>query len=135
MTPKQRSFAEHYALDHNGAAAAVRAGYARRSARQMASDLLAKPDIQALVAEHERAAAKRLAVTKERIIAELEQAIELARQKGDPGAMIRGWAEIGKLIGAYTERRKVELVEGAALQAKYAAMSDAELLKLAELPS
>ena len=39
MTPKQRSFAEHYALDHNGAAAVVRAGYARRSARQIASEL------------------------------------------------------------------------------------------------
>jgi hypothetical protein len=62
---------------------------------------LAKPEVRALVAEHEKAAAKRLAVTKERIIAELEGALELAKQKGDPAAMIRGWAEIAKLIGAY----------------------------------
>jgi phage terminase small subunit len=84
MTPKQLAFAAHYALDHNGAAAGVRAGYARRSARQMASELLAKPDVRALVAEHEEAAAKRLAVTKERVIAELEAAIDIARQNADP---------------------------------------------------
>jgi len=73
-------------------------------------------------------------VTKERVIAELEQAIELARQKGDPMAMIRGWAEIGKLIGAYApERRKVELsIDGAVMQSKLTAMSDAELLAIAE---
>ena len=98
----------------------------------MASDLLAKPDIQALVAEHEDAAARRLAVTKERIIAELEGAIELARQKGDATAMIRGWAEIGKMIGAYApERRKIELSADAdAIQAQFARMSDQELIDL-----
>jgi hypothetical protein len=51
-------------------------------------------------------------------------------------AMIRGWSEIAKLIGAYApERKTIELsVESEALRAKYAAMSDAELLALAELP-
>jgi phage terminase small subunit len=46
MTPKRRLFAEQFVLDHNGAAAAVRAGYAPRSARQMASELLARPDVR-----------------------------------------------------------------------------------------
>jgi phage terminase small subunit len=134
MTPRQRSFAEQYVLDHNGAAAAVRAGYAAHSARITASQLLTKPNVRELVAEHEEAAAERLAVTKERVIAELEAAIEIARQKADPMAMIRGWAEIAKLIGAYApERTKVEIsVDGEALQAKFASMSDAELLAIAE---
>ena len=136
MTPKQAAFAAQYALDHNGAAAAVRAGYARAGAHVTASRLLRNPKVSALVAEHEEAAARQLGLTKERVIAELEAAIELARQKGDAMAMIRGWAEIAKLIGAYApERRKVELsVDGERLQAQIASMSDAELLKLAELP-
>jgi terminase small subunit-like protein len=41
MTPKQRAFAEHYLLGHCGAAAAVRAGYAPKAARQTAFELLA----------------------------------------------------------------------------------------------
>ena len=134
MTPKQRLFAEHYALDHNGAAAAVRAGYARRSARQIASELLAKPDVRALVAEHEAKAAEELAVTKGRVIAELQAAIELARLNGEPMAMIRGGTEIARLCGYYSpERKKVEVsVDVERLQARFAAMSDAELLALVE---
>jgi hypothetical protein len=90
-----------------------------------------------LVAQHEEAASRRLGVTRERVIAELEAAIELARQKGDPMAMIRGWAEIGRLTGAYSpERRKVEIsLDGERLQAQMATMSGAELFKLAELPT
>ena len=136
MTPRQQAFAAEYALDHCSAAAAVRAGYAKAGAHVTASRLLRNPKVAALVAEHEAESARQLAVTKDRVIAELEAAIELARQKGDPMAMIRGWAEIAKLIGAYApERRKIELsVDGERLQAQIAAMSDAELLKLAELP-
>ena len=134
MTPRQLAFAAQYALDHNGAAAAIRAGYASKAARQTASELLTKPNIRALVAEDEEAAAKRLGVTKERVIVELQAAIDVARQKADPMAMIRGWAEIGKLIGAYApERRKIEIsADAEALQAKFAAMSDAELLAIVE---
>ena len=133
-TQKQRAFAEHYALDHNGAAAAVRAGYAPGSARQTASELLAKPEVQALVADHEALAAERLGVTKERVLAELQAAVELARQKGDVMAMISAWREIGKMIGAYApERKRVEVsLEGDRLRAKYEAMSDRELLAIAE---
>lgn len=134
VTPKQRTFAEHYALDHNGAAAAVRAGYAKGSARQTASDLLAKPEVQALVSKHEALAAERLGVTKERVLAELEAAVELARQKGDVMAMISGWREIGKMIGAYApERKRVEVsLEGDKLRAQYEATSDQELLAIGE---
>src|SRR5579864_2529923 len=134
MTPRQRLFAEQYAIDHNGTAAAVRAGYAQIGAHVTASRLLRKPKVASIVAEHEKAAAQRLAVNKERVITELEAAIDLARQKGDPMAMIRGWAEIAKLIGAYApERKKVEItLDGQAIQATMAAMSDGELLAIAQ---
>ena len=134
MTPKQLLFAEHYALDHNGAAAAVRAGYARRSARQIASELLAKPDVEREVAKFEEEASRPLQITKELVIVEPQEAIELARQQDDPGAMIRGWAQIARLIGAYApERKKIEIsLDGEALRAQFAGMSDAELLAITE---
>ena len=134
MTPKQRLFAQQYALDRNGAAPAVRAGYAPRSARPTAHDLLSNPDVRELVAKYEQDAARCLAVTREKVLEELQAAIELARIKGDPGAMIRGWAEISRICGFYSpERKKLEVsVDGEALQNKIAAMSDAELLAIAE---
>ncbi len=133
-TPKQRLFAEQYALDHNGAAAAVRAGYARRSARQIASELLTKPDVRELVADHEAEAAERLAITREKVLTEIQNAIELARQKGDVSAMINGWKLVCQVCGYLApERKKIEIsADAAALQAKFAAMPDEQLLAISE---
>jgi phage terminase small subunit len=58
-----------YLIDRNGAAAAVRAGYSARTARSIAHELLTKPDVAAMVAEGERAAADRLGLTREKVLA------------------------------------------------------------------
>jgi hypothetical protein len=136
MTPKRVLFAEHYALDHNGAAAAVRAGYAKPSARQIASELLANPDVQELIAKYEEEAAERLGMTKERVVEGLQFALEMARQQGNPVAMVAALRQIGTLIGAYREERtKIEVnINGHALRLKFAAMSDAELMDVIEEP-
>jgi hypothetical protein len=133
MTPKQALFAEQYVLDHCGAAAAVRAGYAPGAARQTAYELLAKPEVRALVTEHETAAAKCLALSREKVITEIKAAIAMAREQRDPAAMIAGWREIAKLCGFYApERRHVELSTGHdAVRVQFEAMSDAELIGIA----
>jgi hypothetical protein len=38
---------------------------------------------------------------KQRVLEGLLQAIEAARLRGDPAAMIRGWSEIGRMCGSY----------------------------------
>ena len=132
MAPKQLRFAEEYALDHNGAAAAVRAGYAPKAARQTASELLTKPNIRSLVAQHEAEAAERLAVTRERVLAELQATIALAREQGNPMAQIAGWREIAKICGYYApECKQIELQRDATpIHIQLEAMSDAQLLEL-----
>ncbi|TCA34331.1 terminase small subunit [Rhizobium leguminosarum bv. viciae] len=49
LTPKQQSFVEEYLIDMNGAKAAVRAGFSKRTAAVQASQLLAKPENQAAI--------------------------------------------------------------------------------------
>ena len=51
MNSRQRRFCQYYAADPNGARAAEAAGYSPRTARQIASTLLTKHDIQSLIAE------------------------------------------------------------------------------------
>ncbi|MFG1464201.1 terminase small subunit [Xanthobacter sp. DSM 24535] len=51
LTMKQRLFVAEYLRDLNATAAAVRAGYSRRTARQMAAENLTKPDIAQAIAE------------------------------------------------------------------------------------
>jgi phage terminase small subunit len=134
MTPRQNQFVAEFALHRNATQAAIKAGYSRRTARQTGSENLTKPDIRAAVAEHEAAAAERLAVTRERVLAELEKAIDLAREQRNPAAQIAGWREIAKICGYYApERRRIELsAEPDLLLAQYEQLNDAELVAAVE---
>ncbi len=56
LTNKQRAFVAEYPKDWNGTQAAIRAGYAVRTANRTACVLLTKPDIQTAIAEIQQAA-------------------------------------------------------------------------------
>jgi hypothetical protein len=51
VNPKQKRFAHEYSVDHNGAQAAIRAGYAEARARHTASRLLANVAVKQIVAK------------------------------------------------------------------------------------
>ena len=87
FSPKCARFVEEYAIDHNGAGAAVRAGYAPKSAHVTASRLLRKAKVADAVRALEVEAETELRVTRSRVISELQNAIELARLQNDVSAM------------------------------------------------
>ena len=49
LEPKQQRFVEQYIIDLNGSAAAIRAGYAPRSSKEIAYELLTRPHVRAAV--------------------------------------------------------------------------------------
>ena len=132
LTPKQQAFVNEYFLCRNGAESARRAKYKERSARQMAAENLTKPVIKAALAEKEAEIAQQYAINKQGVVRELLAAVDIARDKLDPGNMIRAWCEIAKILGIYApEIAKVESYsEDRALRAKYEAMSDEQLLTI-----
>lgn len=130
LTPKQARFAEEYVLDHNGAAAAVRAGYSARSAKQIANELLTKPDLQSAVQAQEALAAAEMSVTRQRVMRELLEAVALAREQSNPAGMIAGWREIARICGLYAPERVTVGVEAVGPENNFARMSDAELLAM-----
>lgn len=71
ITVQQELFCQEFAVDRNGTQAAIRAGYAKRSARGTAARLLAKPDIQARVEEIMAAIVARVGVTQDMVVSEL----------------------------------------------------------------
>jgi phage terminase small subunit len=133
LTAKQKRFIDEYMVDRNGAAAAVRAGYSKRCAKEAAYELLTKAHIQAVIREKEAAEAERLQLSREAAIEGFLEAVALAQAKADPAAMIAGWREIGKMLGFYApELRSVKLsTENHALRTMYEALSDEELLAIA----
>lgn len=71
MTPKQQQFVREYLIDLNATQAAIRAGYAKRSAGQQADDLLKNPEIAAAVQQGMDRRAKRTDITADRVLTEI----------------------------------------------------------------
>lgn len=134
FTPKQARFVQEYLVDGNGTRAAVAAGYGVAGARVTACRLLTKPNVQKALEARQNADATRLSISREDVIAGLLRGIEGAQAKGDPMGVIRGWAEIGKMLGYFTVKKiQVEMTSGQHLsQTELAAMSDEALLALIE---
>jgi len=60
--------------------------------------------------------------------------IEMARMQGDSGNVIKGWTEVGKILGHYApEVKRIELsTDHARLRSKFESLSDEELLAIQE---
>jgi phage terminase small subunit len=68
---KQETFAQEYLIDLNATKAAIRAGYAERSARQQGQRLLTNDDIAERIAELQEKREKRTEITADRVLQEL----------------------------------------------------------------
>lgn len=132
LTAKQSRFIDEYMVDMNGAAAAVRSGYSRKTSRAIAAENLTKPDIQAELKARGAALARALEITRADVVKNLLDVFNMSRELKNPAAMISAMSTIAKMLGYYApEVKKVELTAGqGAVQADYAAMSDAQLLAL-----
>src|SRR5512137_864640 len=94
LSDKRARFVAEYCVDQNGTQAAIRAGYAPGSAYSAAHRLLKNDEIRASVAERQGAIARDLELDRQKVIAQIMEAIEVARVQADPQAMIAGWREI-----------------------------------------
>jgi len=133
LTERQRKFVHHLVNDKlNQTAAARQAGF--RQPGTTANALMKNPKVLAAIAEERLEYAKASGMTKQKVIEGFSEAIELARIKADPIAMIAGWREIGKMCGFYeATKAKIEVsVQGQMLVQRLNTMSDEELLALAE---
>lgn len=70
LTEKQKRFCHEYITDHNGAQAAIRAGYSAKAAKETGYENLTKPHIIEYIAELEQTVYEKLGITKERILQE-----------------------------------------------------------------
>ena len=71
LTPKQQRFADEYLTDLNGKQAAIRAGYAPRSAEVAASKLLRVPKVAAAVQAGMAKRQARMELSADRVLLEL----------------------------------------------------------------
>jgi phage terminase small subunit len=71
ISDKQLAFCYEYVKDYNGTQAAVRTGYSQKTAKQQASRLLTKVDIQRVITDFETEIQNKTLISKEKILREL----------------------------------------------------------------
>lgn len=102
MTAKQEAFAIEYLKDKNATQAAIRAGYSAKTARSIACEMLARPDIQEFVRAKQDEARKNATVTVDGIVDQLREIASNVLAKDSD--RIRALELIGKYLGMFTER-------------------------------
>ena len=95
--------------------------------------MLKKPKITATVRGLEEAVAREMGMSRAAVIADLVGAADMAKLMMDPGQIINALKNIAQMSGYYRQEdlkgERLTIGRGTA-QAKYSAMSDAQLLAL-----
>jgi hypothetical protein len=101
--------------------------------RRIARDIVNRNGPVAVVRDGDAKVATDARVNRADVLRGFEEAIDLARSRSNPAAMLAGWREIAKMCGFYEpECKEVHVnVAVSALLDEIAGMSDAELLVLA----
>ena len=90
LSPKAQQFINEYLVDGNGKQAAIRAGYAPRSAEVTASQLLRIPKVAEAIAGRREQLRKESGVTAARVVEELARIgfVDIRRAFGADGAVL-----------------------------------------------
>jgi len=131
LTTRQARFVEEYLVDGNGTQAAIRAGYAPRSAQQAGSLLLRKPRVTEALAVKQALVSAQCELDAEWVLDRLREVVERCLQAVpvldragqetgewtfDAAGATRALGLIGKQLGMFTERIDVQLLRSEAAQ-------------------
>ena len=106
LTAKQERFIAEYLIDQNATAAAIRAGYAEKNAKHTGSDLLKHPKVRAGIRAGQVRLAKKLELTAEKVLADIERIANKAERAKRYGDAIRGKELLGKHLKLFTEKHE-----------------------------
>lgn len=133
LTPRQLAFVEAFSIDGNAARAARAAGYAEGSAKVVACRLTKDNRIAAEIAKRRAANAHKLEITKEKVLLQLVEAINVARDQQNPVAMISGCSQLAKLCGFYDSTDRTQSLDPTEISrtvSQFRNMSDEKLIQI-----
>lgn len=114
LSPRQLAFCREYVTDFNGAAAAIRAGYAAKYADRQAYLLQMNDGVRTYI-EHLQlsTAAKDLSINPDWVMSEIVKTYQEAERSGDK---FRGLELITKILGMIRDRTEISGPDGEAIQ-------------------
>ncbi len=124
MNDRQKQFCKEYIIDLNSSAAAVRAGYSEKTARQMGSKLLTKANIQEYMQKLMDRRAKKVQISAENVLEDILDTRDTCKNMmtitGDHGGKLFGAALsgrnkanelLGKHLKLFTDKIELEVKE------------------------
>ena len=96
INQKQQNFVDEYLKDYNATQAAIRAGYSKNRASEIGYQLLHKTTVISALNLAQNSVSERNRVTVDSLIAELEQAREIAINSDNPTPSAAVSATMGK---------------------------------------
>ena len=133
LTPKQQRFISEYLVDLNATQAAIRAGYAKKSADVEGSRLLVNAKVSAAIAAAQAKRSERTEIDADYVLASIVETMERCKQaepvtyqngepvmidtpageiapayKFDAGAVLKGAELLGRHLAMFTDRLQVE---------------------------
>ena len=104
LTPKQQRFVEEYLIDLNATQAAIRAGYSEKTAKEIGSENLTKPNIAKAIAEAQEKLSNKAQVTVEMVVQGLLNEAKDLSESSTQSARVSAWAHLGKHLGMFKDK-------------------------------
>ncbi len=83
LNAKQERFCQEYLVDLNATQAAIRSGYSAKTANAIGSENLTKPEIQERVQELMKVREKRVQITADKVLKDIEE-VRVRCMQGEP---------------------------------------------------
>jgi phage terminase small subunit len=112
LTAKQAKFIEEYLVDLNATQAAIRAGYSMKTAKDIACENLAKPNIASAIACAQDELSQRTKITIDCVLAGLLTEAGNTGEGSSHSARVSAWSHLGKHLGMFVERREISGRDG-----------------------
>jgi phage terminase small subunit len=105
-----------YLIDLNATQAAIRAGYSEKTAQAIGAENLTKPLIAEAISEAQETRHKRLTVTADSLVMELEEARANAIASNQNSAAVAATMGKAKLLGIGSDKVELTGKDGGAIQ-------------------
>ena len=115
LTARQQRFVAEYLIDLNATQAAIRAGYAEKSATAEGSRLLVNAKVAAAVAAAKAERSKRTEITQDYVLAVIKDTIEQCKgtsEHSNPNAVLKGAELLGRHLAMFTDKQTVTHHDG-----------------------
>ena len=122
LTARQELFVNHYLIDFNATAAAIRAGYSKKTAQEQGSRLLNHPAVAAAVDAARTKAVEKAEITVQKVLSDLEDMRKGALECKQFSPAVRASELQGKYLKMFFDGHAVEATG-------LRAMSEAELIQ------